>query len=179
MVWVLLLLGVSVVWLLISKVTGVRGVPEVGSPAPDFSLPDQHGQLHGLQRHAGRWVLLYFYPKDDTPGCTREACAFRDEYPQLSALGAEVLGISVDDARSHAKFAEKYQLPFPLLADAKGAVAARYGVLLKFPLLKLTRRYSFLIDPLGIVRRVYDNVDTSRHAAETVADIQQLTGAAR
>ncbi len=179
MVWVLLLLGVSIIWLLISKVTGARGVPEVGSPAPDFSLPDQHGQLHGLQRHAGRWVLLYFYPRDDTPGCTREACAFRDEYPQLRALGAEVLGISVDDARSHAKFAEKYQLPFPLLADVKGAVAGRYGVLLKFPLLKLTRRYSFLIDPLGIVRRVYDNVDSSRHAAETIADIKQFTGTAR
>ncbi len=179
MVWVLLLLGVSIIWLLISRVTGVRGVPEVGSPAPDFSLPDQHGQLHGLQRYAGRWVLLYFYPRDDTPGCTREACTFRDEYPQLRALGAEVLGISVDDTRSHAKFAEKYRLPFPLLADIKGAVAARYGVLLKFPLLRLTRRYSFLIDPLGIVRRVYDNVDTSRHAAETITDIQQLTGAAR
>jgi peroxiredoxin Q/BCP len=179
MVWVLLVLGVSIVWLLISRVTGVRGVPAVGSPAPDFSLPDQHGQLHGLQRYAGSWVLLYFYPKDDTPGCTREACAFRDEYPELRALGAEVLGISVDNARSHAKFAEKYQLPFPLLADTRGAVAARYGVLLRFPLLKLTRRYSFLIDPLGIVRRVYDNVDTGHHAAETVADIKQLMGAAR
>ena len=92
-------------------------LPAVGKPAPDFNLPDQNGKQHTLQEYRGKWLVLYFYPKDDTPGCTQEACAFRDDLSQIAALGAQVVGVSVDDTSSHAEFAKKYHLPFPLLAD--------------------------------------------------------------
>src|SRR6266576_3468324 len=98
-----------------------------GAPAPAFELKDQDGRNHRLEDYRGRWVVLYFYPKDDTPGCTKEACNFRDDLPKLRALGVQILGVSVDTAESHAKFASKYKLPFPLLADTQGTVAKTYG----------------------------------------------------
>jgi thioredoxin-dependent peroxiredoxin len=118
--------------------------------------------------------VLYFYPKDDTPGCTEEACTFRDDMEQLTALDAQVVGISVDTSESHKAFAEKYKLPFPLLADAKADVATRYGALSNWLVIKLAKRYTFLIDPKGKVARIYLSVDTSRHSAEIVKDIKQL-----
>jgi peroxiredoxin Q/BCP len=144
-------------------------LPEVGASVPDFRLPDQHGSLHSLSDYAGRWVVLYFYPKDDTPGCTREACAFRNGLAKLQAAGAAVVGISVDTQESHRKFAEKYQLPFPLLADSDGLVARQYGALMDWKVVRMAKRITFLITPAGRLHRVYEQVDPNRHAEEILA----------
>lgn len=149
-------------------------VPEVGQPAPDFELPDQQGKLRRLNEWRGKWLVIYFYPKNDTPGCTEEACHFRDEWLALQALDAQVLGISVDSSSSHKAFTEKYKLPFPLLADAGGAVAARYGALSDWLVIKLAKRYSFVVSPEGHIAKVYRSVDTARHAAEILSDLKQL-----
>lgn len=150
--------------------------PQPGQPAPGFDLPDQNGKAHKLGTYQGLWVVLYFYPKDDTPGCTQEACQFRDDLHKLTALGAQVIGISVDDSASHAEFARKYHLPFPLLADKGGKVAAQYGALLNLGLVKFARRYTFLIDPQGKIARTYLKVDTSRHSQEIIDELTRLTG---
>lgn len=168
-----MLMGVC--WLLLAGATSAAAaVPAVDSMAPAFALPDQTGNVRSLADWRGKWVVLYFYPKDDTPGCTTEACAFRDDLQQLTALGAQVVGISVDDSASHKAFADKYHLPFPLLADAKGDVAAKYGALSDWLVIKVAKRYTFLIDPSGKVVKTYLSVDTSRHSAEIVADLKRL-----
>lgn len=149
-------------------------VPAAGAPAPDFELPDQHGKPRKLAEWRGKWVVLYFYPKDDTPGCTTEACTFRDDWLQLQAMDAQVVGISVDSSESHKAFAEKYHLPFPLLADTRADVAARYGALSDWLVLKLARRYTFLISPDGRIAKTYLSVDTSRHSAEILSDLKRL-----
>ncbi len=146
-------------------------LPEAGEPAPDFALPDQHGKLHALSDYAGRWLVLYFYPKDDTPGCTREACAFRDGLASLQAAGASVAGVSVDDPASHRRFADTYRLPFPLLADTDGSVARRYGVLVDWRVFRLARRVTFLISPSGAVHKVYRGIDPTRHPGEILAEL--------
>jgi peroxiredoxin Q/BCP len=149
-------------------------LPTTGQPAPDFELPDQHGKLRKLTEWRGKWVVLYFYPKDDTPGCTTEACTFRDDWQQLQALDAQVVGISVDSSDSHKTFAEKYHLPFPLLADTRAEVAARYGALSDWLVIKLARRYTFLISPQGRIAKAYLSVDTSRHSTEILKDLRRL-----
>ena len=154
-------------------------VPAVGAMAPAFSLPDQNGQLRQLAEWRGQWVVLYFYPKDDTPGCTTEACNFRDDWQQLSALEVQVVGISVDTSDSHKAFAEKYHLPFPLLADVKAEAAMRYGAVSDWKVFKFAKRYTFLIDPQGRIAKAYLSVDASRHSAEIVADLKQLKLARR
>lgn len=169
---IILFLALSVFWI---RVSHAGEVPQVGQPAPPFQLPDQGGKAQALKDYLGRWVVLYFYPKDDTPGCTQEACAFRDDLNQLTALGAQVIGISVDDTASHADFANKYHLPFPLLADRDGKVADSYGALMNLVLAKFARRYTFLIDPQGKVAKVYLTVNTSRHSGEIVGDLMKLT----
>lgn len=161
--------------LLVARVSRAGELPVVGKPAPDFNLADQHGRQHSLQEYRGKWLVLYFYPKDDTPGCTQEACAFRDDLDQLTELGAQVVGISVDDSDSHAGFAKKYHLPFPLLADKRGEVAASYGALLNLGIMKLARRYTFMIDPQGNIIHEYLSVDTSRHSKQIIEDLKQLT----
>jgi peroxiredoxin Q/BCP len=150
-------------------------LPAVGKPAPDFNLPDQNGKQHTLEEYRGKWLVLYFYPKDDTPGCTQEACAFRDDLNQIAALGAQVVGVSVDDTSSHAEFARKYHLPFPLLADKTTETAERYGALMNLWLIKFARRYTFLIDPQGNVNKVYLSVETSRHSKQIIDDLQKIT----
>jgi peroxiredoxin Q/BCP len=150
-------------------------VPAVGEAAPAFSLPDQAGQQHSLSDYQDSWVVLYFYPKDDTPGCTKEACSFRDDLFKLEQLGAKVIGVSVDDSDSHAEFARKYHLPFPLLADKKGAVADSYGALRNLGVIKLAKRYTFLINPQGKIAKTYLEVDTSRHSQEIIDDLQKMT----
>ena len=176
MKWLILmgLLGSFV--LFASRMAQAGEVPKIGENAPDFNLPDQNEQMHTLKQYAGKWLVLYFYPKDDTPGCTQEACAFRDDLHQLTELGAQVVGISVDDSNSHAEFALKYHLPFPLLADKNATVADRYGVLMNLYVLKLARRYTFLIDPQGKINKVYNKVETSRHSREIIEDMKRLTG---
>ena len=169
----LALLAAAVLWMRLSY---AGELPQVGQPAPLFSLPDQNGKVHSLDDYKGRWVVLYFYPKDDTPGCTQEACEFRDDLHKLTALGAQVIGVSVDDTASHAEFAKKYHLPFPLLADKEGKIADSYGALRNLVLIKIARRYTFLIDPQGKIAKNYLKVDTSRHSKEIVDDLARLKG---
>ncbi len=159
----------------VARVARAGELPLVGVAAPDFSLPDQAGKIHTLQSFAGHYLVLYFYPKDDTPGCTQEACAFRDDLTQLTEMGAQVVGISVDDSDSHAEFAKKYHLPFPLLADQDGTVAASYGALLNLGIMKIARRYTFLIDPQGRLVKTYLTVETSRHSKQIISDLKALT----
>jgi peroxiredoxin Q/BCP len=159
---------------LLVRIVQAREQPEAGQAAPDFLLADQQGRQHRLQDYHGQWLVLYFYPKDDTPGCTREACAFRDGYRELRALDAQVIGVSLDDRASHAEFAQKYQLPFPLLADEKGDTARAYGVLWSLGPIRFTRRHTFIIDPDGKIAQVYRKVDADRHAEEVVRDLQEM-----
>ena len=146
----------------------------VGDEAPGFRLQDQRGDWHELTDYRGRWVALYFYPKDDTPGCTTEACAFRDNIFAFEDLGAIVMGVSLDDVESHEAFAEKYSLPFPLLADVDAETAKDYGVLGNFMGMKLAKRQSFLIDPEGRVAKHYRKVNPSTHTEEVLADLRSL-----
>jgi peroxiredoxin Q/BCP len=148
--------------------------PRPGQAAPAFNLPDQNGKSHRLADYSGSWVVLYFYPRDDTPGCTKEACSFRDDMQQLEKLGAKVVGVSVDDTRSHAQFAQKYHLPFPLLADKDGNVADSYGALTNLGLIKFAKRHTYLIDPQGKIAKTYESVDTSRHSQEIIDDLKRL-----
>ena len=145
-----------------------------GDDAPNFSLPDNQGRQVSLSEFKGKWAVLYFYPKDDTPGCTTEACHFRDDFKLLENLGAQVIGVSIDDSFSHKKFAEKYNLPFPLLADASGEVASLYGALNNFLVIKLAKRYTYLINPQGKIVKIYLSVDTSRHSQEIIEDLKKL-----
>lgn len=149
-------------------------LPAPGSCAPDFSLPDQHGARHSLADHAGRWLVLYFYPRNDTPVCTREACAFRDGLAELQSAGAAVVGVSVATQASHARFAAKHHLGFPLLADAEGRVARLYGSLVDWKILRFARRNTFLIDPQGKVQRIFTRVDPARHAEEILAELDRF-----
>jgi peroxiredoxin Q/BCP len=148
--------------------------PVPGSAAPDFRLPDASGKAHRLADWRGQWLVLYFYPKDDTPGCTTEAIAFRDRQKQLAALKAQVVGVSLDDGASHQAFADKHQLPFTLLADREGKVAKSYGALSDFGIIRFARRYTFLIDPDGRVAKAYLKVEAERHADEVIADLKAL-----
>ena len=149
---------------------------QLGQSAPDFRLPDHHGKVHTLSDFHGKWLALYFYPKDDTPGCTEQACKFRDDFAVLKILGAEVLGVSVDDSASHAEFARKHKLPFPLLTDKDGLVANSYGSLRDLMVIKIAKRNTFLINPQGRIEKVYLGADTARNSAEIIATIRQLTG---
>ena len=145
-----------------------------GDDAPHFSLPDNQGRQVNLNDFKGKWAVLYFYPKDDTPGCTTEACHFRDDFKLLENLGAQVIGVSIDDSFSHKKFAEKYNLPFPLLSDASGEVASLYGALNNFLVIKLAKRYTYLINPQGKIAKIYLSVDTSKHSQEIIEDLKKL-----
>jgi peroxiredoxin Q/BCP len=148
--------------------------PTAGSFAPDFTLPDAAGAPRRLADWRGRWLVLYFYPKDDTPGCTAEAIAFRNGGPRLAELKAEVVGVSLDDGPSHRAFAEKHKLPFTLLVDKDGAVARRYGALRDLAVVRFAKRYTFLIDPDGRVAKAYLNVEPDRHLEQIVADLKML-----
>jgi len=147
--------------------------PGVGDIAPGFSLKDQNFKSHNLQQYKGQWLVLYFYPKDDTPGCTTQACHFRDDILKIKALNASVLGVSVDDSKSHSEFAKKYSLPFSLLADNGGRVSGDYGAL-RGGDIKLSKRYTFIIDPQSIIKKVYRNVDPKKHSEQVIADLKIL-----
>lgn len=151
---------------------------KIGEKAPDFSLPDQNGDIHSLKDQKGKWVLLYFYPKDSTPGCTLEACSMRDHYPAFKKLGITVFGASVDSVKSHGKFAEKHELPFILLSDEEKSLVQNYGVWGKKKFMGReftgTKRWSFLIDPNGIIRKIYEDVKPTAHAEQVLADLKEL-----
>jgi len=150
--------------------------------APDFSLPDQDGTVHTLDDYAGKWLVLYFYPKDDTPGCTTEACSFRDEREAIAEFGkAEVVGISKDTVRSHKKFVDKYGLNFTLLADPEHKTIEAYGSWKPKKFMGReylgTHRDTFIISPDGKIAREYRGVDPKTHAPQIIADLQQLQNA--
>jgi peroxiredoxin Q/BCP len=150
----------------------------VGDQAPDFLLPDQVGKLHSLKDEKGKWVLLYFYPKDNTPGCTKEACSIRDNFPAFKKLGLVVFGASVDSSKSHAKFADKHELPFTLLADENKTLVEDYGVWGKKKFMGREymgiKRWSFLIDPKGKIVKIYEDVKPEKHVDEVLADLKTL-----
>lgn len=152
--------------------------PAVGDVAPGFKLQDQTGEWCDLADYRGKWVALYFYPKDDTPGCTTEACAFRDNVFAFKAIDAEIVGVSLDDVKSHVEFAEKYSLPFSLLADTDAEVAGKYGVVGKIRDMTIAKRESFLIDPSGKIVKHYKKVDPNVHTEEVLADIKTYKAAA-
>ena len=148
---------------------------KIGDTAPGFTLPDQEGKEHSLSQYKGSWVLVYFYPKDDTPGCTREACALRDHLPKFGRLKALVFGVSADSVASHKKFAQKFKLPFPLLADGEKKVIQAYGVWGEKQFMGKKyfgiHRSSFLIDPKGKIAKVYEKVKPEVHAEEVLRDL--------
>ncbi len=149
----------------------------VGQPAPEFELPDQDGQLHSLEDYRDRWVVLYFYPKDGTPGCTTEACEFRDNIFAFGKMNVQILGVSLDDVESHKRFAEEHGLPFPLLADPEGTAAEAYGVKTKFAGMTLAKRQTFIIDPDGNLAKHYEKVKPATHSAEVLAELEALIAA--
>lgn len=151
--------------------------PAEGEAAPAFRLQDQQGNWQSLEDYRGQWIVLYFYPKDGTPGCTTEACNFRDDIYRYQAKGAAVLGVSLDDVASHREFAEKYSLPFPLLADVKHEVAEDYGVLTTLGPLKFAKRETFIIGPDGVIMKHYADVDPDAHTGEVLADLDALMNA--
>ena len=146
----------------------------VGVPAPEFELPDQDGQLHSLEDYRDQWVVLYFYPKDETPGCTTEACEFRDNIFAFRDLNAQILGVSLDDIASHKAFAENHGLPFPLLADVEGLAAAAYGVKTRMLGMEIAKRQTFIIAPDGTIARHYEKVDPKKHSTQVLADLAEL-----
>lgn len=147
---------------------------QVGGPAPEFELSDQHGELHSLEDYRDKWVVLYFYPKDDTPGCTTEACEFRDNIFAFRDKNAYILGVSLDDVGSHKEFAEKYSLPFPLLADTDGAAATAYGVKTRWGGMEIAKRQTFIIGPDGNIAKHYEKVDPDTHSEQVLADLDSL-----
>jgi peroxiredoxin Q/BCP len=148
--------------------------PAVGEPAPGFNLQDQNGDWHDLSDYDGTWLAVYFYPKDDTPGCTTEACNFRDNIYAFKAIHAEVIGISVDDVDSHKEFSEKYKLPFVILADPEGTTAEAYGVLRDWKLVQIASRQSFIINPQGQIAKHYEDVDPDTHTDQVLEDLKAL-----
>ncbi|MBS7564539.1 thioredoxin-dependent thiol peroxidase [Mucilaginibacter sp. Bleaf8] len=145
-----------------------------GDKAPDFTAKDQNGNTVSLSDHLGKTVILYFYPKDDTPGCTAEACDFRDNYQSLAAEGYEVIGVSTDDEKSHKKFVTKYNLPFTLIADDEQQIVNSYGVWVEKNMYGKkymgTARTTFIISPDGIVNKIISKVD-SKNASQQVLDL--------
>jgi peroxiredoxin Q/BCP len=143
----------------------------VGDTAPTFTVKDTNGNTITLSDYAGKPVVLYFYPKDDTPGCTKEACSFRDNYEQYLSKGITVFGVSLDDETSHKAFADKFSLPFPLLADVDGAIAKAYDVLGDYNGTPYAQRVTYIIGPDGTISQVYTTVKTDTHATDILAEI--------
>jgi len=151
---------------------------KIGNKAKDFALPDQDGKIHKLSDYLGNFVLIYFYPKDDTPGCTKEACMLRDDFPNFNKTEAKILGISADSVKSHKKFAEKYNLPFTLLSDEDKKVLEKYSVIKEKSMFGKSflgiKRISYLIDKEGKIAKIYENVKPAAHAQEVLDDIKSL-----
>ncbi len=171
-----LLIGVAVIaGLLAWRIVASRpGAPRAGDPAPGFSLPDQEGRTRELGEFRGGWLVLYFYPRADTPGCTEQAARYAGAMREIEALGARICGVSVDGGDRLARFAAKYKLPFALLSDRDGVVAARYGSLVNLVLMKFAKRNTFLIDPRGSIAKVYLSANPVRNATEVLSDLKEL-----
>lgn len=141
---------------------------EINTLAPDFSAPNQEGKIYKLSDYKGKWLLLYFYPRDNTPGCTKEACSLRDNYPNFAKLDAAVIGVSTDSVVSHEKFVNKFSLPFTLLADPDKKIVKLYHAN------GLMRRISYLINPEGLIVKTYSKVNPSEHAEAVLKDLESM-----
>ena len=159
----------------VQRPDGGHGLLPIGAAAPDLSAADQNGQVHRLSDERGHAVVVYFYPKDGTPGCTKEACAFRDAWNRFKDKNVQVFGVSADDQASHADFAKEKKLPFPILADPDHRWASAFGV---STTLGMDSRVTFLIDPAGKVAKVYPDVDPALHADEVLGDAAAIPGQA-
>jgi len=146
----------------------------IGKTAPNFTLNDQNNQPQTLKKMLGKWVVLYFYPKDETPGCVAEACSFRDNIVAIKSKNTVVWGVSVDNSESHEAFSKNHQLPFTLLADPEGKIAEQYGSLRNLLVIKLAKRHSFIINPQGKIAKIYRNVNPKTHVAEILKDLEAL-----
>lgn len=170
-----LIVAVILIFLIPRLLSGSRGTtPRAGTVAPDFTLPSQESSSVSLKDYRGNWVVLYFYPKDQTPGCTREAHNFQADQSKYAERHAVVLGVSVDSVDSHKKFCAKEGLNFKLLADRDGSVSNAYGSLTDFGVVKFAARHTFLIDPSGKFAKVYTSVDPAHHSEEVLAELDQL-----
>ncbi len=144
----------------------------IGMDAPNFTLIDQDNIERSLSDYKNKWLVLYFYPKDDTPGCTTEACNFRDNMEIINKLNVSILGVSIDSIESHKEFSEKYSLPFPLLADTNGEVANKYDSFGSFVGFKYASRHTFIINPSGKIHKIYKKVSPSKHAQEIIDELK-------
>jgi len=178
---VLLVVALILAVLVFRLVSRSAATPAEGANAPDFTLPSQEGTSVSLKDYRGKWVVLYFYPKDQTPGCSREAHNFQVDQPKYAERNAVVLGVSVDSVDSHKKFCAKEGLNFKLLADTEHKVSDSYGSLTNLGLVKFAARHTFLIDPSGRIAKVYTSVDPVKHSQEVLAELDALekSGAAK
>jgi peroxiredoxin Q/BCP len=178
---VLLVVAVILAVLVFRLVSRSAATPAAGTNAPDFTLPSQEGTSVSLKDYRGKWVVLYFYPKDQTPGCSREAHNFQVDQPKYAERNAVVLGVSVDSVDSHKKFCAKEGLNFKLLSDTEHKVSDSYGSLTNLGLVKFAARHTFLIDPSGKIAKVYTSVDPVKHSQEVLEELDALekSGAAR
>ena len=163
--------------LLTASSASIAGL-KVGDKAPNFSLKDQNNLTHILSDYEGQWIILYFYPKDDTPGCTTQACDFRDAVKRIIASKAEVFGLSLDSVASHKLFAEKFNLPFSLLADETGEVSKLYDSLRNLLVYKVAKRNTFIVGPKGNIAKIYLSVDPKTHSEMVLSDLSSLQKAA-
>lgn len=147
---------------------------EINTAAPSFSLLDHHQNRHHLSDYQGQWLIIFFYPKDNTPGCTVEACHFRDNYSDFATIDTKIVGINTDNEKSHTRFSQQQKLPFPLLIDQDGEVAARYGSLFKLGFIKFCKRHSFIINPEGQIAKIYRKVNPSEHINQVLNDLKEL-----
>lgn len=170
----LLVIVVLAVAVLVPKLLSRSRTPAEGSLAPDFTLPSQEGSSVSLKDYRGKWVVLYFYPKDQTPGCSREAHNFQVDQPKYAEKNAVVLGVSVDCVDSHKKFCAKEGLNFKLLSDGDHKVSQSYGSLMNLGVVKFSSRHTFLIDPNGKIAKAYTSVDPAKHSAEVLAELDAL-----
>jgi peroxiredoxin Q/BCP len=171
---VLLLAVVIVLVVLVPRLLSHSAAPSEGTDAPGFTLPSQDSSLVSLRDYRGKWVVLYFYRKDQTPGCSREAHNFQIDQPKYAERNAVVLGVSLDSVDSHKKFCAKEGLNFKLLADTEHKVADSYGSLTNLGVAKFAARHTFVIDPNGKIAKTYTSVDPVKHSAEVLAELDQL-----
>jgi peroxiredoxin Q/BCP len=171
---ILLALVVVALVVLVPRLMSRSAIPSAGADAPLFTLPSQEGTPVSLKDYRGKWVVLYFYPKDQTPGCSREAHNFQIDQPKYAERNAVILGVSVDSVDSHQQFCAKQGLSFKLLSDRGGKVTSSYGSLTNLGVVKFAARHTFLIDPNGKIVKSYSNVDPAKHSGEVLTELDQL-----
>jgi peroxiredoxin Q/BCP len=172
--YLIILLLVAIVVAIAAKFAFAVPTPEVGTVAPDFSLPSENGAQVSLKDYRGKWVVLYFYPKDFTGGCTIEAHNFQRDQDQYTKKNAVILGVSVDSADSHKQFCAKEGLNFKLLADTEHKISSEYGSVMNFGITQIAARHTFIIDPDGKIVKVYTRVDSNKHSEEVLAALDEL-----